>query len=348
MGGPKASRQPRGAKSAKPKFYTRRRQGRGFSYRDDGGATVTDPELRQWFASLVIPPAWSEVQISADPKADLLVTGRDIAGRKQYIYHPDFRHRREEEKFDRIISFAERLETMRRVTGQHLRRKKLNREKVLACMVRLLDLAYFRPGNPRYAKENDSYGLTTMRSRHLTIEGEELIFRYRGKAGVEQERHIEDRRLAKIVAELDELPGYEIFKYYDEDGQRVPVSSGDLNAYIREVMGEEFSAKDFRTWAGTLIASVALDELGLADDPEAADKIVKQAVERVAQRLGNTPTIARASYIDPRVIDGYLDGRVTSYFRRQVERELKKTPDLSLEEIGLLYLLRERLGSGPE
>ena len=330
--------------ASKTNHYTRRRQGRGFSYRDDQGRTVTDRKLKEWFASLVIPPAWTEVEISSSPKSDLLATGRDIAGRKQYIYHPDYRQKREQEKFDRIISFAERLETMRRVTGQHLRRKKMTREKVLACMVRLLDLAYFRPGSPRYAKENDSYGLTTMRSRHLTVEGDELIFSYRGKSGVDQERHIQDKRLAKIVAELDELPGYEIFKYFDDNDQRMPVSSGDLNSYIREVMGEGFSAKDFRTWAGTLIASVSLDELGLADDPDAADKNVKEAVEKVAQKLGNTPTIARASYIDPRVIDGYMDGRTTSYFRRQVERHLKKTPDLSLEEVGLLYLLKERLG----
>ncbi len=324
--------------------YHRQKCGRGFTYKDARGRTVKGKALRERFRALVIPPAWSEVEISADPEAKVLATGRDDAGRKQYIYHPRFREQKEGEKFDRIIDFAQRLETMRRVTGQHLRRRKLTREKVLACMVRLLDLAYFRPGSPRYARENDSYGLTTMRSRHLTIDGDELIFSYRGKSGVEHERHVEDKRLAKVVAELDELPGYEIFKYLDEDGTRVPVSSQELNTYIREVMGEEFSAKDFRTWAGTLIAAVSLDELGLSDDPKAADKRVREAVEKVARKLGNTPTVARASYIDPRVIDHYLDGRTTSYFQKQVERELKKGPDLSLDEIGLLYLLRERLG----
>lgn len=323
--------------------YSRQKCGRGFSYKDAKGKTVTSKALKQRFADLVIPPAWTEVEISADPRAKMLATGRDAAGRKQYIYHPEFRQLKEGEKFDRIVDFAQRLETMRRVTGQHLRRRKLSREKVLACMVRLLDLAYFRPGSPRYAKENDSYGLTTMRSRHLTIEGDELIFTYRGKSGVDHERHIEDKKLAKVVAELDELPGYEIFKYLDEDGNLVQVSSQELNAYIREVMGEEFSAKDFRTWAGTLIAAVALDELGLGEDSKASDKRVREAVERVARKLGNTPTVARSSYIDPRVIDHYIDGRTTSYFRKQVERELKKAPDLSLDEIGLLYLLRERL-----
>ena len=327
----------------KASAYYRRRRGRGFSYTDDQGRTVKDTKLKEWITSLVIPPAWTEVEISANPRADLLATGRDGAGRKQYIYHPDYRQRREALKFDRIVGFAESLETMRRVTGQHLRRRSMSREKVLACMVRLLDLAYFRPGSPRYAKENDSYGLTTMRSRHVTIEGDELIFTYRGKSGIEQERHVEDRRLARVVAELDEMPGYEIFKYLDENGQRVNVRSEDLNAYIREIMGEEYSAKDFRTWAGTLIAAVALDELGFSDEPKAADTRVREAVERVAQKLGNTPTVARSSYIDPRVIDQYLDGRTTSFFAKQVERELKRARDLSLDEIGVLYLLRERL-----
>lgn len=323
--------------------FRRRRRGRGFSYIDEDGSAVKDRKLRERLVALAIPPAWSEVEINCDLDADLLVTGRDSAGRKQYIYHPQYRQRKEEEKFDRIVEFAERLETMRRVTGQHLRQRRLTREKVLACMVRLLDLAYFRPGSPRYAKENDSYGLTTMRSRHLTVEGDELIFTYRGKSGVVQERHIEDRRLAKVVAELDELPGYEIFKYIDEDGQRVQLGSQDLNDYIREVMGEQFSAKDFRTWAGTLIAAVALDELGFSDDPKAADGNVREAVERVSRKLGNTPTVARSSYIDPRVIEGYLDGRTTSYFRKQVERQLNESSSLSLDEIGLLYLLRTRL-----
>lgn len=324
------------------KVYRRKRHGRGFTYTNGRGQTVRDPALRQWFSSLAIPPAWTEVEIAGDQKADLLVTGRDAAGRKQYIYSPSYRKRQEAEKFDRIVNFAEKLETMRRVTGQHLRRRKLDREKVLACMVRLIDLAYFRPGSPAYAKQNDSYGLTTMRSRHLTIEGDELIFTYRGKSGQEQERHVADKRLAKVVAELDELPGYEIFKYLDEDGNRVKVQSQDLNAYIRQVMGEEFSAKDFRTWAGTLLAAVALDELGLSEDPKAADKKIRQAVEKVATKLGNTPSVARSSYIDPRVIAHYLDGRTTSYFQKQIQRELAKARELSVEELGVLYLLKTR------
>ncbi len=324
-------------------MYLRQRCGRGFTYKDSQGDTVRDEALREWFNSLVIPPAWTEVEISEDRDSDLLVTGRDDAHRKQYIYHPEYRRKQEAKKFDRIITFAQRLETMRRVTGQHLRKRKLSREKVLACMVRLLDLAYFRPGSPRYARENASYGLTTMRSRHLSIERDELIFTYRGKSGVEQERHVEDHRLASVVRQLDEVPGYEIFKYFDENQEKVTVCSQDLNSYIKEVMGEDFSAKDFRTWAGTLIAATALDEIGLSEDPQATDSRIRSAVEKVAQRLGNTPTVARASYIDPRVIEHYMAGRTLSYFRRRVEQELKNADALSLEEVGVLYLLKARL-----
>lgn len=324
-------------------MYTRRRCGRGFTYQDSQGNTVRDQQLRDWFAGLVIPPAWTEVEISEDPNSDLLVTGRDSAHRKQYIYHRNYRQKQESKKFDRIVTFAQSLETMRRVTGQHLRRRGLNRNKVLACMVRLLDLAYFRPGDPRYVKENDSYGLTTMRSRHLTIEKNELIFRYRGKSGMEQERHVVDARLARVVAELDQVPGYEIFKYFDEGGEKITVHSQDLNSYIKEVMGEEFSAKDFRTWAGTLIAATALDHLGLCEDAKDADVRVRRAVEKVAQRLGNTPTVAKASYIDPRVIAHYLEGRTLSYFRDRIEQELENIANLSLEEVGVLYLLKARL-----
>ena len=323
--------------------YTRARWGRGFTYRNPAGDTVTDVETRAWLQGLAIPPAWEEVEIAADPDSDVLATGRDAAGRKQFLYHPDFRARQEKAKFERIVGFAERLEKMRRVTGQHLRRQAGDRKLALACMVRLLDLAYFRPGNSHYEKENHSYGLTTMRSRHLTIEDDELIFAYRGKGGREQERHVVDARLARVVAELDAIPGYRIFKYYDQDGDKVTVESQDLNAYIKEVMGEQYSAKDFRTWAGTLLAAVALDELGLPEDDSQAQARIRQAVDRVAQRLGNTPAVARSSYIDPRVIMSYLDGRTAGYFVEQIENELERPEELSLEELGVLALLKAAL-----
>ncbi len=240
----------------------RKRSGKGFRYIDEQGNKVTDKSLIAYFKSLVIPPAWENVRIDTSPRAKIQATGYDAKERKQYIYNTKFRMRQDERKFDRIIRFAGKLESMRRTTGQHLRRRKLNREKVLAAMLRLLDTAFFRPGNDRYARKNGSYGLTTLRSRHLEIKGDEMIFSFVGKSGKKHEKHIVDARLAKIVRELDDLPGYEIFKFIDEENNIQDVKSSHLNDYIHEVMGEEFSAKDFRTWAGTVIAAIALDEIG--------------------------------------------------------------------------------------
>ncbi len=326
-------------------MYQRKKHGKGFTYKDKNGKTIKDEEIREWIKLLVIPPAWTDVEINENRKADLLVTGRDDKDRKQYIYHPKYTERQNAKKFDRIISFADKLEHMRRVTGQHLRKRKLNREKVMATMVRLLESAFFRPGSEAYSKENATYGLTTMRSKHLTIKGDELIFSYNGKSGQDQEKRIVNKKLAKIVKEIDEMPGYEIFKYLDEDDKIVDVKSDDLNSYIQEVMGEEFSAKDFRTWAGTMIAAIALDELGVVDkkDQKLLDNNIKEAVNLVSERLGNTPSVARSSYIDPRIIEDYTNGRTLQYFEKEISQLLKKAENLSKEEIGVLCLLRNRL-----
>ncbi len=326
-------------------MYQRKKHGKGFTYKDKNGKTIKDEEIREWIKLLVIPPAWTDVEINENRKADLLVTGRDDKDRKQYIYHPKYTERQNAKKFDRIINFADKLEHMRRVTGQHLRKRKLNREKVMATMVRLLESAFFRPGSEAYSKENATYGLTTMRSKHLTIKGDELIFSYNGKSGQDQEKHIVNKKLAKIVKEIDEMPGYEIFKYLDEDDKIVDVKSDDLNSYIQEVMGEGFSAKDFRTWAGTMIAAIALDELGVVDkkDQKLLDNNIKEAVNLVSERLGNTPSVARSSYIDPRIIEDYTNGRTLQYFEKEISQLLKKAENLSKEEIGVLCLLRNRL-----
>jgi DNA topoisomerase-1 len=326
-------------------MYQRKKHGKGFTYKDKNGKTIKDEEIREWIKLLVIPPAWTDVEINENRKADLLVTGRDDKDRKQYIYHPKYTERQNAKKFDRIINFADKLEHMRRVTGQHLRKRKLNREKVMATMVRLLESAFFRPGSEAYSKENATYGLTTMRSKHLTIKGDELIFSYNGKSGQDQEKHIVNKKLAKIVKEIDEMPGYEIFKYLDEDDKIVDVKSDDLNSYIQEVMGEEFSAKDFRTWAGTMIAAIALDELGVVDkkDQKLLDNNIKEAVNLVSERLGNTPSVARSSYIDPCIIEDYTNGRTLQYFEKEISQLLKKAENLSKEEIGVLCLLRNRL-----
>ncbi|GHC27829.1 DNA topoisomerase [Kushneria pakistanensis] len=322
---------------------TRHRSGKGFTYRDEAGKTFRDRQWREWIKGLAIPPAWRDVAITLDPEARIHATGRDSAGRKQYIYNSEWREQREKMKFDRIVDFAQRLSTMRRITGQHMAREGMPREKVLACMVRLLDTAYFRPGNDSYREQNDSYGLTTMRSRHLTINGDELIFDYQGKSGQQQHKVVEDEKLAQIVGELDDIPGHEIFKYFDEDGHKVRVDSHDLNDYIHDVMGERFSAKDFRTWAGTSIAALALDELGIGDNDDASQKCIREAVEHVASRLGNTPSIARASYIDPRVIESYLDGRLLRHFLAQIEEALDSDDMTGPEERAILKLLQSRL-----
>jgi len=326
-------------------MYFRKKHGKGFRYLDKEGKTVTDKDLKAYFKSLVIPPAWKDVEISENKGAKILVTGYDEKGRKQYIYHPNFRQKQEQKKFDRIVHFAEQLEHMRRVTGQHLRQKNPTREKVMACMVRLLETAFFRPGSDTYAKENESYGLTTLRSKHLEIDGKEIVFSYKGKSGVEQEKHIVDARLARIVAEIDELPGYEVFKYLDENETIVDVKSEDLNQYIREIMGEEYSAKDFRTWSGTMIAAIALDELGAEEKigQKQLNKNIRKAVVAVSEKLGNTPAVARNSYIDPRIIDQYLDGKTLRYFRKEVNRMLKTHQNLSANEIAVLCMLRSRL-----
>lgn len=326
-------------------MYYRKKHGKGFTYLDKNGNTIKDEEVRNWIKSHVIPPAWTEVEIDENRNADLLVTGRDDKGRKQYIYHPKYIEKQNSKKFDRIIEFADRLEHMRRVTGQHLRKRTLNREKVMATMLRLLEAAFFRPGSETYSKENATYGLTTLRHKHLTINGDEIIFKYNGKSGQEQEKHIVDKKLTKIVQEMDSLQGYEVFKYLDEENNIIDVKSSDLNAYIHEVVGEEFSAKDFRTWAGTMIAAIALDELGVVDkkDQKSLDKNIKEAVNRVSERLGNTPSVARSSYIDPRIIDDYMEGRTLKYFEKEITKLLKEAETLSKEEIGVLCMLRNRL-----
>ena len=273
------------------------------------------------------------------------MTGRDLKGRKQYIYHPKHTKRQNAKKFDRIIAFADGLEHMRRVTGQHLRKRKLQREKVMATMVRLLESAFFRPGSETYSKENESYGLTTLRHKHLKIEDDKMIFTYKGKSGQEQQKQINHKKLAKIVQEIDAMPGHEIFKYLDDTGNIVDVTSDDLNAYIREIMGDEFSAKDFRTWAGTMIAAIALDELGVVDkkDQTTLDHNIKEAVNKVSERLGNTPSVARDSYIDPRIIEDYTQGRTLQYFEEEINQLLQTAENLSKEEIGVLCMLRNRL-----
>ena len=318
---------------------------KGFFYRyPDTGETVREERVLTRIENLRVPPAWEEARIARSPSAKIQAVGYDSAGRLQYLYHPKYRERKEQEKFERVLRFADALPKMRKTTSAHLRRKNLDREKVLACMTRLINAAYFRVGDERYAKKNKTYGIATLRRKHLSIYGDEMIFEYRGKWGQMQRKCVADARLREIVEECVALPGYEIFKYYDESGEIKDVKARDLNHYIKEVMGNEFSPKDFRTWAGTLIAALKLAELGAAENEKLANKNVLQAIDAVAERLGNTRDIARSSYVSPRVVDHYLEGSVIA---RQAERLeeviLAEQGDLTEDEQALLELLKKEL-----
>ena len=317
----------------------------GFFYRyPDTGETVREEKVLSRIEELKVPPAWRKARIARGPSAKVQAVGYDSAGRVQYVYSSAYRERKEREKFGRILRFADALPEMRRKTSEHLRRKKLDREKVLAAMTRLMNAAYFRVGEERYAKSNKTFGIATLRRKHLYIEGDTMTFEYTGKWGQTQRKAVTDRRLRQVVEECVALPGYEIFKYYDENGELKDVKSRDLNVYIKEVMGDEFTAKDFRTWAGTLLAALQLAVLGPVGEMKQAEKNVLAAVDAVAERLGNTRDIARSSYISPRVIDHYLEGSVVAYQGEQLEEVIAaEQGDLTEEEKGLLELLKRKL-----
>lgn len=318
---------------------------KGFFYRYPGsGETVREKRVLKRIENLKVPPAWEDVRIARGPSAKVQAVGYDSAGRLQYVYSAKYREKKEREKFERVLRFADQLPEMRRITSEHLGHEKLDREKVLACMTRLMNAAHFRVGEERYAKKNKTYGITTLRRKHLSIEGDTMVFEYTGKWGKHHRKAVTDARLRQIVEECAALPGYEIFKYFDEEGELKDVKSRDLNAYIKEIMGDKFTAKDFRTWAGTLVAAVKLAELGATEDLKAAEKNVLAAVDAVAERLGNTRAIARSSYVSPRVLDHYLEGSVISYYSDRIEEIIvAEQGDLTEEEQALLELLQKKL-----
>jgi DNA topoisomerase I len=318
---------------------------KGFFYRYPGtGETVREERVLTRIENLKVPPAWEEARIARSPSAKVQAIGYDSAGRLQYLYHPRYRERKEREKFERILSFAAALPGMRRITSNHLRRKDLDREKVLAAMTRLMNAAYFRVGDERYARKYRTYGIATLRRKHLRMDGDTMVFEYTGKWGKEHRKAVTDAKLRRIVGECADLPGYEIFKYRDDSGEVRDVKARDLNAYVKEVMGEEFTPKDFRTWAGTLIAAVKLAELGATQDTKRAEENVLEVVEDVAKRLGNTRDIARASYISPRVIEHYMEGSVIAYHGKLVEEIIAAEQEgLNDEERALLELLNKKL-----
>ena len=320
----------------------RRRAGRAFIYFDADGQRVRDAETLARIKRLAIPPAWRDVWICPLAQGHLQASGRDARGRKQYRYHARWRAVRDETKYARMLAFAAALPAVRRRVDEDLKRPGLPREKVLAAVVRLLETTLIRVGNEEYARANRSFGLTTLRARHVDIDGATLTFEFRGKGGRQHRVDINDRRLARIVGRCQELPGQELFQYLDADGERRTVDSGDVNAYLREVIGEDFTAKDFRTWAGTVLAALALAEVERFESQAQAKRHVVRAVERVAQSLGNTPAICRKSYIHPAVIETYLegDGALGSLLDGRAPESVH---ELRPEESSVLTLLRGRL-----
>ncbi len=289
----------------------RRRAGKGFRYVRPGGRPASAADAARAKA-LAIPPAWREVWINPDPKGHIQATGRDARGRKQYRYHPDWRALREETKFEHAIAFAEALPRIRARVRADLSRSGMPREKTLAAVVRLLERTLIRVGNAEYARANDSYGLTTMVDDHATFEGSAVRFSFRGKSGKEHEVGVRDRSLAGIVRRMQDLPGEPLFQYLDGDTPR-PIGSGDVNAYLREITGEPFTAKDFRTWAATTLAAQRLRRLGSAETKRALVANVNRALDEVAGRLGNTRAVCRASYVHPAVLSGYEDGALVAF-----------------------------------
>jgi DNA topoisomerase-1 len=324
--------------------FVRRRRGKSFAYLRPGGQPLRDRTTLARIRSLAIPPAWRDVWICPTPDGHLQATGRDARGRKQYRYHPRWREAQDQHKYERIIAFAEALPKIRRAVARHLRKRGLPREKVLAATVKLLETTLIRVGNDEYARDNRSFGLTTMHDKHVKIRGPTIRFDFRGKHGIEHEIDLKDRRLAGIVHACRDLPGQELFQYVDEAGAVCDVGSGDVNDYLREISGQDFTAKDFRTWAGTALAARALQEFQDFDSTAAAKRNITRAIEHVAERLGNTQAICRKSYVHPAIIEAYMDRSLVKTLKRRAERELRGTLHrLSSEEAAVLALLQQRM-----
>lgn len=318
---------------------TRVRRGRGFTYRGPDGATVTGTGERERIAALAVPPAWTDVWIAPDPDAHLQATGRDAKGRKQYRYHARYRAQRDDMKFERLPEFGEALGPLRKQVATDIRRRGLDHDTVVATVVHLLERTLIRVGNDEYARQNGSYGLTTLRSPQVVVEGSEVRFVFTGKSGKDHEIDVEDRLAARTVRRCQELPGQRLFRYRCPDGTLRPVGSADVNEYLRRVTGGDFTAKDFRTWMATLMAAVALAGLELPESERATARTVKTVMQVVGSRLGNTATVARASYVHPRVVAAYEDGTLGPTWQRLRARDRRW---LTGEEATLVRFLRSR------
>jgi DNA topoisomerase-1 len=322
----------------------RRKSGSGWSFRGPDGKAVKDPKTLARIRSLAIPPAYTDVWICPRADGHIQATGRDAKGRKQYRYHARWREVRDSTKFEHMLDFAKALPAIRARIDADMAKRGLPREKVLATVVHLLENTLIRVGNMDYVKQNKSYGLTTLRDRHVDVDGAKLRFQFKGKSGKTWALQVQDRRIARIVKACQDVPGQHLFQYVDETGARVPVTSTDVNAYLREISGRDITAKDFRTWAGTVLAAIALQEFEEFDNAAKAKKNVRAAIEKVSARLGNTPTICRKCYIHPEILNGYLEGSLLEGLKQEVEAELRdELASLKPEEAAVLTLLKARL-----
>ncbi len=324
---------------------TRKAVAEGWIFHRPDGREVTDEGEIARIRALAIPPAYRDVWICTDPRGHLQAVGRDARGRKQYRYHPRWREIRDEAKFGKMLVFGEKLPVIRARVERDLALHGLPRQKVLAVVVRLLERTLARIGNEEYARTNKSFGLTTLRHRHARVKGSHVVFDFRAKHGVEWHVDLQDRRLAGIIARLEDLPGQELFQFEDHEGVRHGINSHDVNAYLHEITGEEITAKDFRTWAATNLAALALHELQQFDSAAAAKKNVVRAVEHVAMQLGNTPAICRKCYIHPAIFEGYLDGSLAEGLKQRADAVLDgHGQGLTAEEVAVTAFLSRRLG----
>ena len=323
---------------------SRRPAGRSFSYRASDGTTIRDRATLARIRALAVPPAWTDVWICPYPAGHLQATGRDARGRKQYRYHERWRTGRDDAKFERLIDFARVLPRVRKRCDTDLGRPGLSREKVLAAVVQLLETTLIRVGNDEYARLNRSFGLTTLKTRHARVTGTAVRFRFRGKSGRQHEVGLRDRRLAGVIRRCQDLPGQELFQYVGEDGEPRDIASDDVNAYLREISGADITAKDFRTWAGTVLAYRALRALAPGESERASRRNVVEAVRLTSDRLGNTPAVARRSYVHPAILEAYLDGSIGGALLEAAEEQAEppSAPDPA-EEAQVVALLRKRL-----
>ena len=324
----------------------RKKTGKAFTFLRPDGKPVKDVVTLKRIRSLVIPPAWTNVWICPSADGHIQATGRDARGRKQYRYHPRFREIRDETKYERMLAFADALPVIRERVDHDLGSSGLTREKVLATVVRLLEITLIRVGNEEYARENSSFGLTTLRTRHVDVTGSNVRFHFRGKSGVEHAVEVHDRRVAKVVARCTDLPGQILFQYVDDDGNRCTVESAEVNAYLRDITGADFTAKDFRTWAGTVLAAAALSKIEREDDASATalKRNVVAAIKDVAARLGNTVAVCRRCYVHPEILDAYLASELAVEGSPPTLRGVPDQAKLSAWETAVLGLLRTRLG----